>query len=213
MAADSLAGLVSDYNAVEDRFSADDGNTALSLAGWQAATGQDAHSVRLADRTALDALFVNRAAGDYHLAAGSAAIDRGTAAGAPAVDFEGQARPSGAGYDIGADEFFVPANTPPTISAVGPVTVFMNGKSAPIAFRVGDAETPAAALVVTVSSSNPALFPPSGLVLGGSGADRTITLVPARRKFGTAVITLTVTDALGVSTSTSFVVTVLRSGK
>jgi hypothetical protein len=51
-----------------------------------------------------DPLFVNSAAGDYHLGAGSPAIDRGTSDGAPALDFEGNARPKGRGYDIGADE-------------------------------------------------------------------------------------------------------------
>ena len=50
-------------------------------------------------------LFVNPAGGDYHLRAGSPAIDRGTSTGAAATDYEGHARPQGAGYDIGHDEF------------------------------------------------------------------------------------------------------------
>ena len=104
LAADSLAGLVSDYNVVEDRFSADGGDSATGLSGWQAATGQDLHSLPLANVAALNGLFVDRAAGNYHLAPASIAIDRGTAAGAPSTDYEGQPRPSGAGYDIGADE-------------------------------------------------------------------------------------------------------------
>lgn len=50
--------------------------------------------------------LVNSAAvgGDYHLAPASEAIDAGTAAGAPDHDFDGTARPQGAGYDIGAYE-------------------------------------------------------------------------------------------------------------
>lgn len=40
----------------------------------------------------------------WHLAAGSACIDAGTASDAPAEDFEGDARPQGAGIDVGADE-------------------------------------------------------------------------------------------------------------
>jgi uncharacterized repeat protein (TIGR01451 family) len=47
--------------------------------------------------------FRNPAAGDYHLAVGSAAINTGTNAGVTA-DFEGDSRPIGAGPDIGYDE-------------------------------------------------------------------------------------------------------------
>ena len=42
---------------------------------------------------------------DEHLTAASPAIDAGTCAGAPADDFDGDARPTGAGCDMGADEF------------------------------------------------------------------------------------------------------------
>jgi parallel beta-helix repeat protein len=42
---------------------------------------------------------------DYHLQSGSPLIDTGTPVGAPATDIDGQARPFGIGYDIGADEF------------------------------------------------------------------------------------------------------------
>lgn len=49
--------------------------------------------------------FVDSANGDYHLQAWSPAIDAGTATGAPDYDFEGDARPQNAGYDMGADEF------------------------------------------------------------------------------------------------------------
>jgi hypothetical protein len=53
----------------------------------------------------VDPLLVKPAAGDVHLEAGSPMIDAGTCTGAPADDFEGDPRPSGAGCDIGADEF------------------------------------------------------------------------------------------------------------
>lgn len=54
--------------------------------------------------------FVGVGVGDYHLMAGSPAIDAGTPLNAPAADFDGEARPQDgdgdgfAGYDIGADE-------------------------------------------------------------------------------------------------------------
>ncbi len=52
-----------------------------------------------------DPLFVNAAGADFHLQAGSPAIDKGSAANAPATDFDGIARPRGQGYDIGAFEY------------------------------------------------------------------------------------------------------------
>ena len=41
----------------------------------------------------------------YHLMAGSAAIDKGVDAGVN-VDIDGGSRPSGTGYDLGADELW-----------------------------------------------------------------------------------------------------------
>jgi hypothetical protein len=52
--------------------------------------------------TNTDPLFVSSATHDYHLSAGSPAID--AADFGPDHDFEGDARPSGSRFDIGADE-------------------------------------------------------------------------------------------------------------
>ena len=40
----------------------------------------------------------------WHLSTGSPAIDTGVSTSLAAVDFEGDARPTGSGFDIGADE-------------------------------------------------------------------------------------------------------------
>jgi predicted outer membrane repeat protein len=50
-----------------------------------------------------DADFLDPEAGDYHIGAGSAALDVGVDAGV-ATDIDGDPRPLGAGYDLGADE-------------------------------------------------------------------------------------------------------------
>jgi hypothetical protein len=51
----------------------------------------------------LPPLFVGD--GDYHLTADSPSIDKGTSAGAPNIDIDGDPRPQLTGYDMGADEF------------------------------------------------------------------------------------------------------------
>jgi len=51
-----------------------------------------------------DPAFVNPAAWDYHIGLGSAARDQGVNAGVT-DDIDGDARPQGSGYDIGADEY------------------------------------------------------------------------------------------------------------
>ncbi len=61
-----------------------------------------------AGNIASDPSLLDPAAGDYHLAIGSPCIDAGTASGAPAVDYEGDARPFDGLFDIGADEFTGP---------------------------------------------------------------------------------------------------------
>ena len=104
--ADSHAGLVSDHNIIEDRVTTDGGDSViLTLAQWQALSGQDANSFVANEAE----LFENPAlpGGDYHLKDGSLALDVGFAPAAPADDFEGDVRPSGPGVDIGADEFDV----------------------------------------------------------------------------------------------------------
>ena len=53
---------------------------------------------------AVDPLFV-KPGKDVHLTAGSPLIDAGTCTGAPTTDIDGDPRPTGAGCDIGADEF------------------------------------------------------------------------------------------------------------
>jgi parallel beta-helix repeat protein len=101
VSADSRPGLLSDYNVVMNRFSTDDGNSRITLAQWQAATGQDTHSIIAVPAD----LFVNVPANDYHLSATSPARDAGTTLAEVTQDRDGAPRPQGSGVDIGAYEF------------------------------------------------------------------------------------------------------------
>ena len=86
-------------------------------------------------------------------------------------------------------------NDLPAISAVGDQVIPEDASTAAIPFTVGDVETAAEALGVTAASSNPGVVPNAGLVLSGTGTNRTITITPAANQFGAALITLRVTDA------------------
>ena len=57
------------------------------------------------------------------------------------------------------------------------------------------------------SSNNTTLVPNANIVLGGSGANRTVTVTPAANQTGSATITITVSDGTN-SASDSFVLTV-----
>jgi len=49
--------------------------------------------------------FINPSAQDFRISSFSECVDAGTPEGAPNTDFEGDTRPWGEGYDIGADEY------------------------------------------------------------------------------------------------------------
>ncbi len=97
---------------------------------------------------------------------------------------------------------------PPTIAGLADLAIDQDTSSTPLNFTVGDLETPASGLVVAVTSSNPGLVANSGLVLGGTGANRTLLITPLAGQFGTANLSVSVTDADGATTSQTFALTV-----
>lgn len=109
--ANSLPGLISDFNLLVDNLSANRALSTLSLARWRALTGQDTRS-RLA---IFEQLFVASDKGDFRLREGSPAVDAGSRQFAPAVDLLGIPRPSGPAVDIGAYERPVEARPPAAI--------------------------------------------------------------------------------------------------
>jgi len=73
--------------------------TTVSLSAWQSTYSQDSHSfTQTATQT-----FVSSGS-DYHLLSAALAVDGGTALPEITDDLDGNARPQGADYDIGAYE-------------------------------------------------------------------------------------------------------------
>jgi hypothetical protein len=99
-------------------------------------------------------------------------------------------------------------NTLPTITQVPNQTIIANTSTGPLAFTIGDAETPAAALTLTATSDAPLLVPLSNIVFGGNGSSRTIAVAPAANQTGTATIGVQVNDTNGGSATIQFTVTV-----
>jgi hypothetical protein len=90
-----MSTLTSDYNLC-NRFAVNDSATRYTLAQWQAAYSKDMHSVTNTD---INAIFSAPGSNNYHLKAGSPAIDHGATLSDVTNDHDGAARV--APYDIG----------------------------------------------------------------------------------------------------------------
>ncbi|MEY2407860.1 MAG: large repetitive protein, partial [Verrucomicrobiota bacterium] len=112
---------------------------------------------------------------------------------------------------IGSDTFLVtvrPVNDLPLLSAIGD-RVTLEDTALNIPFTIGDAETAADALIVTAGATNGSLLPSGTLSLTGSGSNYVLTILPATNQFGTALITVTVTDTNSGATTNSFTLSVV----
>jgi hypothetical protein len=173
------------------------------------------------NNTANDPGFVSLSLFDYHLLPTAQPVDKGQTLDANSALTNPltmqyvyhQAREDrtifGAAFDLGAFEYVsgTGGNTPPTISDVTNQSS-TGSPVGPLAFSVGDTQTAAGSLVVTRSSSNTTLLPLANIVLGGSGANRTVSVTPIAGQTGTATVTLTVTDAGGLTATDTFTLTV-----
>ena len=99
-------------------------------------------------------------------------------------------------------------NTAPAIGGFADASLDQDTSSMPIMFTVQDAETPVDALTVSIESSDPDLLAPAGLVVGGSGSNRTLVVTPEPDATGTATVTVRVRDGAGRETTRSARVTV-----
>jgi hypothetical protein len=100
------------------------------------------------------------------------------------------------------------ANTAPTLSDFSSAAINEDTATSAVAFTVGDAQTAAGSLVLTGASSNLSLIPNGNIVFSGSGSSRSLVVTPAPDKFGSALITIRVTDAGGLWTEKFFTLTV-----
>ncbi|AUC75005.1 right-handed parallel beta-helix repeat-containing protein [Olleya sp. Bg11-27] len=103
IALNDTAMFTSDNNILNDKMSDNGDGSAISLAAWQA-LGLDTNSL-LANP--INSIFANPSSNDFNLLANSQAIDTGTNQVSTVVsyDINGNTRPMGIGYDIGAFEF------------------------------------------------------------------------------------------------------------
>ncbi|MCZ7635585.1 MAG: cadherin-like domain-containing protein [Verrucomicrobia bacterium] len=100
-----------------------------------------------------------------------------------------------------------PVNDRPTLAVLSDQTLPMNSSTGPLAVTVGDVDNDVGSLTLTATSSDTTLVPAASMVFGGSGANRTLTVTPARGQKGTAKITVRVSDG-ALTASRSFVLSV-----
>lgn len=97
-------------------------------------------------------------------------------------------------------------NESPSISALADQQVAEGDSTAVLPFTIGDAESSAGALTVFAQASNVNLV--QSISLGGSGSNRTVSVVAPAAQNGTTIITVFVTDGT-TTNSDSFVLTVI----
>lgn len=101
------------------------------------------------------------------------------------------------GYNRGGNQ--PPAKVAPTISGLSDQSLPQDTSTPVLSFTIADSDSGAANVTVTVQSSDTDLIPAAGLVLGGSGATRTLQITPAAEAFGTTMITVRAVDPDGLS--------------
>ncbi|MDN3578370.1 M9 family metallopeptidase [Chitinimonas viridis] len=101
----------------------------------------------------------------------------------------------------------VAGNTAPQLSGLANVSTKLGQAIPAMRFSVTDKETAAGELKVTAVASDSSLIPASGLILGGSNGQRTLSIAPAAGKTGETTVTVTVSDGK-LSSQASFKVTI-----
>lgn len=99
-------------------------------------------------------------------------------------------------------------SAPPTLT-LGAASLTTNEDTpAPMSYTHADDYSDVETITRTATSSNPALVAAGGLVFSGTGTSRLLTVTPVANASGTATITVTLRDTAGLTTSSSFALTV-----
>jgi hypothetical protein len=94
------------------------------------------------------------------------------------------------------------ANPTPQFQGLADQSVAQDTTVGPLPFTISD-DGGAASVMLTASSSDSGIVPADNIVIGGSGASRTLQITPAADAVGTATVTLRAADRAGyVSTAT-----------
>ena len=100
----------------------------------------------------------------------------------------------------------------PMISNLPNQRIEMNTQTDVMPFNVSDDTTPADDLTLSYTSNAPGLVPAddSHIILGGTGSDRTVQVIPVSDRTGTATIGIIVRDNDGETNTDTFNVEVTR---
>jgi hypothetical protein len=100
-------------------------------------------------------------------------------------------------------------NDPPQMGTISDQTTLEDIATSVISFTVADNETAACSMNLIMRSSDPTLVPDEYLLSMCSGNTYSIVATPAMNQYGTADISVTITDGSGLVANTSFTLTVI----
>jgi hypothetical protein len=142
-------------------------------------------------------LFVDAANGDFHIKSNSPAIDAASSAGAPGRDFDGNPRPQGAGYDIGAFEYGSSDNRPVIALSREQIDVTVVGGSTTSKtenFSIGNSGSGTLDWTVAVNGTNNADWLSVNPTSGTGAGTVTVTIDPSGLRVGSYTGTVTVSS-------------------
>ena len=95
------------------------------------------------------------------------------------------------------------SDRPPTLAAIPDALIQVSTVATNLPLTVGDPDTPVDSLTLSVvSSSNTTLQPLAGIVFGGAGASRTMTITPAAGQSGDSTVVIRVSDGVRTADQT-----------